>query len=137
MEKIIADRQAMGRGELALDWGMAENLAYATLLTEGYPVRLSGEDCERGTFFHRHAVWHDQNRTEWYKGYQVPLQTLAADQADFVVINSILSEEAILAFEYGYATAEPDTLVLKKPSCSPAKMAAPSSAEWKAKVELW
>ncbi len=112
VEKIVNDRAAMGRGELPLDWGMAENLAYATLLTEGYPVRLSGEDCERGTFFHRHAVWHDQNRTEWYKGYQIPLQTLAPDQADFIVINSILSEEAVLAFEYGYATAEPDTLVL-------------------------
>lgn len=112
VEKIVNDRAAMGKGELPLDWGMAENLAYATLLTEGYPVRLSGEDCERGTFFHRHAVWHDQNRTEWYKGYQIPLQTLEEGQADFLVVNSILSEEAVLAFEYGYATAEPDTLVL-------------------------
>ncbi|MBI5007396.1 MAG: 2-oxoglutarate dehydrogenase E1 component [Nitrosomonadales bacterium] len=112
VEKIIADRVAMGKGELPLDWGMAENLAYATLLTEGYPVRLSGEDCERGTFFHRHAVLHDQNRTQWDKGYQIPLQNLAPEQADFVVINSILSEEAVLGFEYGYATAEPDTLTI-------------------------
>jgi len=112
VEKIIADRVAMGKGELPLDWGMAENLAYATLLTDGYAVRLSGEDCERGTFFHRHAVLHDQNRTQWDKGYQIPLQNLAPDQADFMVINSILSEEAVLAYEYGYATAEPDTLTV-------------------------
>jgi 2-oxoglutarate dehydrogenase E1 component len=112
VEKIIADRAAMGKGELALDWGMAENLAYATLLTDGYAVRLSGEDCERGTFFHRHAVLHDQNRTQWDKGYHVPLQDLAAEQADFMVINSILSEAAVLGFEYGYATAEPDTLTV-------------------------
>jgi 2-oxoglutarate dehydrogenase E1 component len=112
VEKIIADRVAMGKGELPLDWGMAENLAYATLLTDGYAVRLSGEDCERGTFFHRHAVLHDQNRTQWDKGYQIPLQNLAPNQADFMVINSILSEEAVLAYEYGYATAEPDTLTV-------------------------
>jgi 2-oxoglutarate dehydrogenase E1 component len=112
VEKIVIDRIAMGNGELPLDWGMAENLAYATLLTDDYSVRLSGEDCERGTFFHRHAVWHDQNRTQWDKGTHIPLQKLAADQADFVVINSILSEEAVLGFEYGYATAEPKTLTV-------------------------
>ena len=112
VEKIIADRRAMGRGELALDWGMAENLAYATLLTEGYPVRLSGQDCGRGTFFHRHAELHDQNRMHRQEGLHVPLSNLEEKQADFVVINSILSEEAVLAFEYGYATAEPDSLVL-------------------------
>ncbi|MCK9201082.1 MAG: 2-oxoglutarate dehydrogenase E1 component [Gallionella sp.] len=112
VEKIVADRIAMGKAELPLDWGMAENLAYATLLTDGYAVRLSGEDCERGTFFHRHAVWNDQNRTQWDKGTHIPLQKLAADQADFVVINSILSEEAVLGFEYGYATAEPKTLTV-------------------------
>ncbi len=112
VEKIIADRRAMGRGELALDWGMAENLAYATLLTEGYPVRLSGQDCGRGTFFHRHAELHDQNRVRRQDGLHVPLSNLEAKQADFVVINSILSEEAVLAYEYGYATAEPESLVL-------------------------
>ena len=112
MEKIIADRIAMGKGELPLDWGMAENLAYASLVAEGYPVRLSGEDCGRGTFFHRHAVLHDQNREQWDKGLYIPLQHIAPDQADFVVIDSILSEEAVLGFEYGYATAEPDTLTL-------------------------
>jgi 2-oxoglutarate dehydrogenase E1 component len=112
VEKIITDRIAMGKGELALDWGMAENLAYASLLTEGYPIRLSGEDCGRGTFFHRHAVLHDQNRVEWDQGLHIPLQHIAPDQADFIVIDSILSEEAVLGFEYGYATAEPETLTL-------------------------
>ena len=112
VEKIIADRRAMGRGELALDWGMAENLAYASLLTDGYPVRVSGQDCGRGTFFHRHAELHDQNRVKWQEGLHVPLSNLTKEQADFVVINSILSEEAVLAFEYGYATAEPETLVI-------------------------
>jgi 2-oxoglutarate dehydrogenase E1 component len=112
VEKIIADRAAMGKGELNLDWGMAETLAYATLLTEGYPVRLSGQDCGRGTFFHRHAELHDQNRAERQAGLHVPLRHLEAGQADFLVIDSILSEEAVLAYEYGYATAEPDTLTL-------------------------
>ncbi len=112
VEKVIEDRRAMGRGDLSLDWGMAENLAYASLLTEGYPVRLSGQDCGRGTFFHRHAVLHDQNRVNWQEGYHAPLQKLEAGQADFVVIDSTLSEEAVLAFEYGYATAEPDSLVI-------------------------
>ena len=112
VQKIVEDRIAMARGELSLDWGMAENLAYATLLTEGYPIRLSGQDTRRGTFFHRHATWHDQNRVEWHEGVYTPLQHLAPDQADFVVIDSLLSEEAVLGFEYGYATAEPDSLVL-------------------------
>ena len=112
VEKIIVDRRAMGNGELSLDWGMAENLAYASLVDEGIPVRLSGEDSARGTFFHRHAVLHDQNRVQWDKGYHVPLQNIAQDQADFIVIDSILSEEAVLAFEYGYASAEPNSLVI-------------------------
>jgi 2-oxoglutarate dehydrogenase E1 component len=112
VEKVIADRRAMGRGELALDWGMAENLAYASLLTEGYPVRLSGQDVGRGTFFHRHAELHDQNRVIWQEGPYVPLSNLEQGQSDFIVINSILSEEAVLAYEYGYATAEPETLTI-------------------------
>ncbi|ADL55363.1 2-oxoglutarate dehydrogenase, E1 subunit [Gallionella capsiferriformans ES-2] len=112
VQKIVEDRSAMARGELSLDWGMAENLAYATLLTEGYPVRLSGQDSGRGTFFHRHATWHDQNRVVWHEGIHIPLQHLAQNQSDFVVIDSLLSEEAVLGFEYGYATAEPNTLVL-------------------------
>lgn len=112
VEKIIADRRAMGNDELPLDWGMAENLAYASLVAEGIPVRLSGEDSARGTFFHRHAVLHDQNRMQWDQGYYIPLQNIVPDQADFVVIDSILSEEAVLAFEYGYASAEPNSLVI-------------------------
>ncbi len=112
VEKIIADRIAMSKGEMPLDWGMAENLAYASLVTEGYPVRLSGEDCGRGTFFHRHAVLHDQNREQWDKDLHIPLQHIAPDQSDFVVIDSILSEEAVLGFEYGYATAEPNSLTI-------------------------
>lgn len=112
VQKIVGDRIAMARGDLPLDWGMAENLAYATLLTEGYPVRLSGQDSQRGTFFHRHATWHDQNRTERYQGAYTPLEHLAPEQADFMAIDSLLSEEAVLAFEYGYTTAEPNSLVL-------------------------
>jgi len=112
VQKVVEDRAAMARGEVPLDWGMAENLAYATLLNEGYPVRLSGQDSQRGTFFHRHATWHDQNRMERYAGAYTPLQHLAPGQADFVVIDSLLSEEAVLGFEYGYATAEPNSLVL-------------------------
>ena len=112
VQKIVDDRVAMARGDLPLDWGMAENLAYATLLTEGYPVRLSGQDSQRGTFFHRHTTWHDQHRRERHEGAYTPLQHLAPGQADFIVIDSLLSEEAVLGFEYGYATAEPDSLVL-------------------------
>lgn len=112
VQKIVEDRAAMAQGDTPLDWGMAENLAYATLLTEGYPVRLTGQDTRRGTFFHRHAAWHDQNRVESNDGVYIPLQHLAPDQSDFVVIDSLLSEEAVLGFEYGYATAEPSSLVL-------------------------
>lgn len=112
VQKIVDDRAAMAQGELCLDWGMAENLAYATLLTEGYPVRLCGQDSQRGTFFHRHATWHDQNRTVWHEGAYTPLQHLTPEQANFTVIDSYLSEEAVLGFEYGYATARPNSLVL-------------------------
>ena len=85
---------------------MAENLAYATLVTEGYPVRLSGQDCGRGTFFHRHAVLHDQNRERWDEASTFRLQHVGRP-GRFLVIDSVLSEEAVLGFEYGYATAEP------------------------------
>ena len=112
VEKIVADRRAMAAGTLPLDWGMAENLAYASLLKDGYAVRLSGQDSGRGTFFHRHAVWHDQNRERWDAGAYVPLQHISDNQPDFVVIDSVLSEEAVLGFEYGYATAEPNELVI-------------------------
>jgi 2-oxoglutarate dehydrogenase E1 component len=112
VEKVIADRAAMGRGEANVDWGMGEHLAYASLVASGYPVRLSGEDSGRGTFVHRHAVLHDQNREKWDTGTYVPLENVADGQAPFVVIDSILSEEAVLGFEYGYASAEPNTLTI-------------------------
>jgi 2-oxoglutarate dehydrogenase E1 component len=112
VEKVLADRAAMGRGEINVDWGMGEHLAFASLVASGYAVRLSGEDCGRGTFTHRHSVLHDQNREKWDTGTYVPLQNVADNQAPFVVIDSILSEEAVLGFEYGYASAEPNTLVI-------------------------
>jgi 2-oxoglutarate dehydrogenase E1 component len=112
VEKILADRRLMGEGKLPLDWGMAENLAYASLLENGYGVRLSGQDSGRGTFFHRHAVLHDQNREKWDAGVYVPLQNISERQPPFVVIDALLSEEAVLGFEYGYATAEPNHLVV-------------------------
>jgi len=112
VEKVIADRAAMGRGEINVDWGMGEHMAFASLVASGYPVRLSGEDCGRGTFVHRHAVLHDQNREKWDIGTYVPLQNVAEGQAPFVVIDSLLSEEAVLGFEYGYASADPVTLTI-------------------------
>ena len=112
VEKVLADRAAMGRGEINVDWGMGETLAYASLVASGYAVRLSGEDCGRGTFTHRHAVLHDQNREKWDTGTYVPLENVADGQAQFRVIDSLLSEEAVLGFEYGYASAEPNTLVI-------------------------
>lgn len=110
--KVVADRRKMAAGELKVDWGMAEHLAYATLLSAGYAVRLTGEDSGRGTFSHRHAVLHDQKREKWDEGDYVPLQHLGSEAAPFTVIDSVLSENAVLGFEYGYATAAPDALVL-------------------------
>ena len=101
-------RISMAKGEGPIFWGFAENLAYATLLMEGHSVRLSGQDCGRGTFTHRHGVLHEVNSGEVY----IPLQHLQKDQGHFTIIDSILSEEAVLAFEYGYATAEPCSLVI-------------------------
>ncbi|NBV01611.1 MAG: 2-oxoglutarate dehydrogenase E1 component [Burkholderiaceae bacterium] len=112
VEKVIVDRAAMGRGEINVDWGMGEHMAFASLVASGYPVRLSGEDSGRGTFTHRHAVLHDQNREKWDIGTYVPLHHVAKDQAPFTIIDSILSEEAVLGFEYGYASAEPNTLTI-------------------------
>jgi 2-oxoglutarate dehydrogenase E1 component len=91
---------------------MAETLAYASLVTNGYGVRISGEDSGRGTFSHRHAVVHDQNRERWDQGTYVPLRNMSDNQADFLVIDSILNEEAVLAYEYGYACSAPDQLVI-------------------------
>jgi 2-oxoglutarate dehydrogenase E1 component len=112
VERVLQARRDMGQGKTMLDWGMAENLAYATLLVSGYGVRLSGQDSGRGTFAHRHAVLHDQNRERWDAGSYVPLQNLQEEQADFVVIDSLLSEEAVLGFEYGYSCAEPNELTI-------------------------
>jgi 2-oxoglutarate dehydrogenase E1 component len=112
VEKVIADRRAMGEGELPLDWGMGETLAYATLLDQDYGVRLSGQDSARGTFSHRHAVLHDQNREKWDAGIWIPLQHVREGQPDFEIIDSVLSEEAVLGFEYGFATSEPKVLVI-------------------------
>ncbi|HXN16072.1 MAG TPA: 2-oxoglutarate dehydrogenase E1 component, partial [Usitatibacter sp.] len=112
VERLLAARREMGEGKVALDWGMAENLAYASLVDEGHPVRLSGQDSQRGTFAHRHAVLHDQNREKWDSGLYVPLQNIREGQGNFVAIDSLLSEEAVLGFEYGYATAQPFELVI-------------------------
>ena len=111
VEKIISDRRLMGAGKLLLDWGMAENLAYAALLNDGYPVRISGQDSGRGTFFHRHAVLHHQSPEKEDEVY-IPLRHISAEQPDFVVIDSVLSEEAVLGFEYGFSTTQPDELVV-------------------------
>ena len=112
VEKVLNDRRAMGRGEQNLDWGMGEHLAFASLVSSGYAVRITGQDSGRGTFTHRHAVLHDQKRERWDSGYYVPLQNVSEGQAPFTVIDSVLSEEAVLGFEYGYSTAEPNTLVI-------------------------
>ncbi|MDX9738288.1 MAG: 2-oxoglutarate dehydrogenase E1 component [Azonexus sp.] len=112
VKKIVEDRAAMGEGKLPVDWGMAENLAYASVLVSGYGVRISGEDVGRGTFFHRHAAFHDQNRTSWDSGTYHPLKNLQEKQAGFQCFDSVLSEEAVLAFDYGYSSANPYELVI-------------------------
>ena len=112
VQKVLDDRRKMRAGDLPVDWGYAENLAYASLLDTGYNVRVSGQDSARGTFFHRHAVWHDQKRERRQSGVYIPLEHLHPRQGNFTIIDSLLSEEAVLAFEYGYATADPDTLVV-------------------------
>ncbi|HJW27151.1 MAG TPA: 2-oxoglutarate dehydrogenase E1 component [Rhodocyclaceae bacterium] len=112
VKKIVEDRAAMGEGKLPVDWGMAENLAYASVLVSGYGVRISGEDVGRGTFFHRHAAFHDQNRENWAEGTYYPLQHLQEKQAGFQCYDSVLSEEAVLGFDYGYASANPYELVI-------------------------
>jgi len=112
VERLYAARRQMGEGKQAVDWGMAETLSYASLLSNGYSVRLSGQDAGRGTFAHRHAVLHDQDRERWDSGTWVPLQNVAKGQGDFIVIDSVLSEEAVLGFEYGYSSAEPNELVI-------------------------
>jgi 2-oxoglutarate dehydrogenase E1 component len=105
---IMQAREKMINGDLALDWGCAETLAYASLVQEGYPVRLTGQDSGRGTFFHRHAVLHDQQSGRSF----IPLQHIATTQARFTVIDSVLSEEAVMGFEYGFSTTEPHCLTI-------------------------
>ena len=112
VQRVLNDRAAMGRGEMSVDWGMGEHMAFASLVASGFAVRLSGEDCGRGTFSHRHAVLHDQHREKWDEGIYIPLANIAPGQAPFTVIDSILSEEAVLGFEYGYAASDPHTLVI-------------------------
>ncbi|CAM3448274.1 2-oxoglutarate dehydrogenase E1 component [Halomonas lysinitropha] len=106
--KIYEDRRKMQAGGLAANWGFAETLAYATLLDEGHPVRITGQDVGRGTFSHRHAVVHNQKDGSAY----VPLQYMADGQPRFTIHDSFLSEEAVLAFEYGYSTTAPNDLVV-------------------------
>ena len=106
--QVVANRKKMLAGELPLDWGCAETLAYATLVEDGFSVRLTGQDSGRGTFFHRHAVLHDQKSGDTY----VPLQHITDHQPRVQVIDSVLSEEAVMGFEYGYSTTEPNALVI-------------------------
>jgi 2-oxoglutarate dehydrogenase E1 component len=108
VSKILEDRRKMAAGGMPLNWGFAENLAYATLLKAGFPIRFTGQDIGRGTFSHRHAVLHNQKDDSIY----VPLQHLGEDQAVFTIHDSLLSEEAVLAFEYGYATTSPTGMVI-------------------------
>ena len=108
VKKMLELQKKMTEGEAPIQWGYAENLAYATLLEAGYPIRLCGQDVGRGTFAHRHAVLYDQNTGEVY----IPLSHLSPEQAQINIVDSLLSEEAVLAFEYGYATTEPNFLVL-------------------------
>ncbi len=106
--KILEDRQKMAAGALPINWGYAETMAYATLLFEGHPIRMTGQDIGRGTFSHRHAVLHNQKDASAY----VPLKNLYDGQPRFELYDSFLSEEAVLAFEYGYATTTPNALVI-------------------------
>lgn len=108
VKKGLEAQKKMTEGEIPINWGYAETMAYATLLVEGFPIRLCGQDAARGTFAHRHAVLHDQKTDEIY----IPLSHLSEKQAQINIVDSLLSEEAVLAFEYGYATAEPNFLVL-------------------------
>ncbi|WP_406671998.1 2-oxoglutarate dehydrogenase E1 component [Natronospira sp.] len=108
VQRIIDDRKKMGQSKIPMDWGFAETMAHASLLTEGYSVRIAGQDSGRGTFFHRHArVYNQEDNAEF-----IPLQHLSDDQQPFYVYDSLLSEQGVVGFEYGYSTTNPDTLVI-------------------------
>ncbi|MGH8530267.1 MAG: 2-oxoglutarate dehydrogenase E1 component [Nevskiales bacterium] len=106
--KIVEDRDKMAEGKLPMDWGFAETMAYASLLDEGCRIRISGQDVGRGTFFHRHAVLHNQKDGRTL----VPLEHIGKKPSDFTINDSLLSEEGVVGFEYGYSTADPQTLVI-------------------------
>ena len=108
VQKVYQDRSAMAAGETSVDWGFAETLAYASILTSGNKVRITGQDVGRGTFSHRHAVIHDHKNGDTY----VPLKEIAKGQSNFSIYDSLLSEEAVLAFEYGYSTTTPNALII-------------------------
>ncbi|WP_082873391.1 2-oxoglutarate dehydrogenase E1 component, partial [Oleiphilus sp. HI0079] len=108
VQKIIEDRKKMNQGALPLNWGYGEIMAYATLINEGHEVRITGQDVGRGTFSHRHAVLHNQQDGSTF----IPLANLAEDQPRLEIYDSLLSEEAVLAFEYGYSTTNPNALVI-------------------------
>jgi 2-oxoglutarate dehydrogenase E1 component len=108
VQRIVDERARMATGEIDMDWGFAETMAYAALIEDGYDCRLVGQDAGRGTFFHRHAVLHNQvNNREF-----TPLRHIVERRNAFRVIDSLLSEEAVMGFEYGYATTDPNTLVI-------------------------
>ncbi|MGX9720427.1 2-oxoglutarate dehydrogenase E1 component [Stenotrophomonas acidaminiphila] len=106
--KVYDDRRRMAAGEIPGDWGFAENLAYATLLDQGHGLRLVGQDVGRGTFTHRHAILHDQKTDAYY----LPLRQLVQSPEQATVIDSLLSEEAVMAYEYGFSTTDPNTLCI-------------------------
>lgn len=111
-KRVNDARKAMAAGTQPIDWGMAETIAYASLVTKGAGVRISGEDSGRGTFSHRHAVIHDQKREKWDDGAYVPLRHMGEGTGEFLVIDSILNEEAVMAYEYGYACSAPNKLTI-------------------------
>ncbi|MAK71157.1 MAG: 2-oxoglutarate dehydrogenase E1 component, partial [Idiomarinaceae bacterium] len=106
--KVYQERQKMAKGDKSMDWGFAESLAYATLVNDDIHIRLTGQDSGRGTFFHRHAVLHNQDDGSVY----MPLNDIKDEQGQIEIYDSVLSEAAVLAFEYGYATAEPKSLIM-------------------------
>jgi len=106
--RIITDREKMAAGEIPMDWGFAELMAYGSLLQQGFKVRLTGQDSRRGTFFHRHAALYDQNSGRSY----VSLDDIDNRRGSVTITDSLLSEEAVLGFEYGYATTDPESLVI-------------------------